>query len=116
MSLLSIAGNALQISRIIALSAVCCASAALADPSTAPFTYDYESIGEAPASEAESEPELASALPQITDPVQKVMHAVVTVEATARSGARTESTFGTNRKGTGAVSYTHLTLPTIYSV
>ena len=103
MSLPSIAGNALRISRFLTLSAVCCGSAVLADPSTAPFTYNHESISEQTAPEAESEPELANALPLITDPVQKVMHAVVTVEATARSGARTESTFGTNRKGTGVV-------------
>ena len=103
MSLPSIAGKALRISRFLTLSAVCCGSAVLADPSTAPFTYNHESISEQTAPEAESEPELANALPLITDPVQKVMHAVVTVEATARSGARTESTFGTDRKGTGVV-------------
>ena len=107
MSLPAIRGKALQISRVLTLSAVCCASAVLADPSTAPFTYNYDSIGEPavtePEPEVESEPALANALPHITDPVQKVMHAVVAVEATARSGARTESTFGTKRKGTGVV-------------
>jgi len=103
MSLPSIAGNVLQISRILTVSAVCCTSAVLADPSSAPFTYNYGDISEPDVSESESEPEIANALPQITDPVQKVMHAVVTVEATARSDARTESTFGANRKGTGVV-------------
>ena len=66
MSLPSIAGNALRISRILTLSAVCCGSAVLADPSTAPFTYNHESISEQTAPEAESEPELANALPLIT--------------------------------------------------
>lgn len=64
-----------------------------ADPLQPPFTYSFET----------AEPVIASALPQITDPVQKIMHAVVTVQATVREGARTESTFGSDRKGTGVV-------------
>jgi len=91
MSLPFIFRTARQIALTVTL-AVCSASLAMADPES------YWSDTVVPV-----EPEMAAALPHITDPVQKIMHAVVVVEATARSGARTESTFGTNRKGTGVV-------------
>ena len=80
------------VSNLLGLSFLCSVSA-YADPLQSPFSY-YE----------ETEvPGLAAALPRTTDPVMRIMHSVVTVEATVREGARTESTFGTDRKGTGVV-------------
>lgn len=78
---------------------VCAASAAVADPTNDPFTYHPDQT----VSPDQTAPELASALPDVTDPVQKVMQAVVTVEVRVREGARTKSTFGTDRKGSGVV-------------
>lgn len=75
------------------VASLCCASAAIADPSLDPFLYHYDA----------AEPEIASALPAVNDPVQQIMQAVVTVEASIREGARTGSTFGTDRKGSGVV-------------
>lgn len=99
-------------------SALCCASTVTADPLLSPFdSYPMESaIGESAigrlvaedkrateSSTTFAEPELGKALPEITDPVQRIMHSVVVVEAKARDGARTMSTFGADRKGTGVV-------------
>ena len=66
-----------------------------------PMSAPYDSYQE--NSQDNSEPELAQAMPQTTDPVLQIIHSVVTVEAKARDGARTESTFGTDRKGSGVV-------------
>ncbi len=87
-----------------------CVSAVWADPLLEPFaTYsdpnaaaDAPLLGD-PAVSDDAEPALGQALPKPTDPVEKIMHSVVVVEATAREGARTLSTFGEDRKGTGVV-------------
>jgi len=67
--------------------------ATFADPSLAPFSYQQHF----------NEPEIASAMPQVDDPVQQVMQSVVKVEVKVREGARTESTFGATRRGSGVV-------------
>jgi len=80
------------ISSVIGLSLLAC-TAVYADPLLEPFEYQYNTV----------EPEMSAALPQTDDPVQRIMQSVVTIEATVREGARTESTFGTDRLGTGVV-------------
>lgn len=82
-----------KIKKALLIGAVCGASSAMADPGLDAFTYQYDI----------STPELASAMPAVTDPLQKVMQAIVMVQATIREDARTGSTFGTNRKGSGVV-------------
>lgn len=74
--------------------------AASADPQLSPFNYSYPDLGQ---SQPAVEPELGQALPEVTDPVEKIMHSVVMVEATAREDARTVTTFGVDRQGTGVV-------------
>ena len=69
-----------KLTRAVFVIVVCAASAAVADPTNDPFTYHPDQT----VSPDQTAPELASALPDVTDPVQKVM----------------------------PVSYTHLTLPT----
>ncbi len=78
-------------------------AATIADPAMSPFTYYPESTQPGINPPQGDEPALGNALPATTDPVEKVMHAVVTVEASVREGARTESTFGKDRKGSGVV-------------
>ena len=85
-----------------------CASAALASPL-------HNQVQESDNAEAESsEPSVASALPPtedplqnalppVEDPIQKVLQAVVKVTVSVREGARTESTFGKERSGSGVV-------------
>ena len=80
------------VASLIGLSLIACSNV-YADPLLEPFEYQYNT----------SEPELSAAMPYSTDPVQRIMQSVVTVEAKVREGARTESTFGTDRLGSGVV-------------
>lgn len=84
------------------LLSACCVTGVYADQYHPPFNYSPELATDSTTVEP-GEPALGAAMPVITDPVQKVMHAVVTVEVVAKSGARTEATFGTDRKGSGVV-------------
>ena len=63
------------------------------DPLLSPFSYYPD----------HSEPDLAQALPKTEDPVQKIMYSVVTIRATTRDDARTASTYGIDREGTGVI-------------
>lgn len=85
-----------KIKRTALVVSLCGASVvAMADPLSDPFTYYQDT--------ETTVPEIARAMPLETDPVKQIMQAVVTVEATVREGARTESTFGTERMGSGVV-------------
>lgn len=67
------------------------------DPLLSPFTYYPDN------SEPAQEPALGQALPLTEDPVQKIMYSVVKIRVKARDDARTASTYGTDREGTGVI-------------
>lgn len=86
-----------KIAKICLLATLCFASAAMASPlhnqSPEPNTDEAKN----------SEPSIANALPPVQDPIQKVLQAVVGVTVSVKEGARTESTFGKERSGSGVV-------------
>lgn len=97
-----------KITKTCFVVALFCASAALASPlhDKAKESANAEAeISEPPAASAlpPAEDPLQNALPPVEDPIQKVLQAVVKVTASVREGARTESTFGKERSGSGVV-------------
>ena len=80
---------------------VLASATASGDPSLPPYTYNFDSV--APDSSESEAPQLGAALGTVTDPVQRVIHSVVSVEVNTLEGARTESTFGAVRSGSGVV-------------
>ncbi len=65
-----------------------------------PYNYQLDPPAAArPETNRDTKPESVAT----EDPVQQIMQAVVSVEVQVRDSARTESTFGKNRKGSGVV-------------